>query len=84
MGSKAVNLMSFILGVQLLLAWALSNGLLVVLILSGVTAQDTFGNTAEGAKTRAYMTFVLAFVAITNLVRFMGSTVYTIMVAITG
>jgi chitin synthase len=68
----------------LLLAWALSNGLLVVLILSGVKAEDTFGNTAAGAKTRAYMTFVLAFVAITNMVRFVGSTMYTIMVAITG
>lgn len=67
-----------------MLAWALSNGLLVALILSGVSAEDTFGNTAAGAKTRAYLTFVLAFVAITSIVRFLGSTIYSIMYAITG
>jgi chitin synthase len=84
MGSKAGELMIFVHGMQLLLAWALSNGLLVAFVLSGVSAQDTFGDTATGARTRAYMTFVLAFVAITNLVRFIGSTMYTLMVAITG
>ncbi|CAG8692814.1 14996_t:CDS:2, partial [Acaulospora colombiana] len=56
---------------NLLLAWALSNALLVGCILSGVNAKDTFGKTKAGEKTRAYMTFVLAFVAITNIIRFL-------------
>ncbi|KAG9058039.1 hypothetical protein FS842_002000 [Serendipita sp. 407] len=69
---------------NLLLAWALSNALLVVFILNGVSPRDTFSNTAAGARSRAYMTFVLAFVAITSIIRFIGSTLFMIMVAITG
>ncbi|KAG8815203.1 hypothetical protein FRC17_000832 [Serendipita sp. 399] len=44
---------------NLLLAWALSNSLLVVFILNGVSPRDTFSNTAAGARSRAYMTFTL-------------------------
>lgn len=53
-------------------------------ILSGVNARDTFASTKEGSKTRVYMTFVLAFVAITNIIRFLGSTLFMITFAITG
>lgn len=69
---------------NLLLAWAFSNSLLVVCILNGVSARDTFSNTPAGDRTRAYMTFVLAFVGITSIIRFLGSTMFMITMAITG
>jgi chitin synthase len=68
---------------QLLLAWALSNSFLVICILTGVNAKDTF-STTKVSKTRVYMTFVLAFVAIQNIIKFFGSTFFMCMVAITG
>ncbi|KAG9100293.1 hypothetical protein FRC06_004303 [Ceratobasidium sp. 370] len=68
---------------NVLLAWVLSNGMLAAAILSGGNPSSTFtqgmGNHGNGDKTRAYMVFILAFVAIMNIVRFTGSTLYLIM-----
>ncbi|KAH7339466.1 chitin synthase-domain-containing protein [Rhizoctonia solani] len=68
---------------NVLLAWVLSNGILAAGILSGGNPASTFtqGMGTEGNlhKTRAYMVFILAFVAIMSIVRFTGSTMYLIM-----
>jgi hypothetical protein len=48
---------------SVLLAWALSNGLLAVAILSGGTS-STFSN--SGSKQASYMMFILIFVAATS------------------
>lgn len=53
-------------------------------ILSGTNAAETFGISNAGSRTRVYMEFVLAFVAITNIVRFLGSTLFMCTFAITG
>ncbi|KAG8694636.1 Chitin synthase, class 3 [Ceratobasidium sp. 394] len=67
---------------NVLLAWVLSNGLLAAAILSGGNPSSTFtqgmGDSGNASKTRAYMVFILAFVAIMNIVRFAGSTLYLI------
>ncbi|QRV79426.1 chitin synthase [Ceratobasidium sp. AG-Ba] len=68
---------------NVLLAWVLSNGVLAAGILSGGNPSSTFtqgmGNSGNINKTRAYMVFILAFVAIMNIVRFAGSILYLIM-----
>ncbi|KAG8749705.1 hypothetical protein FRC12_013269 [Ceratobasidium sp. 428] len=68
---------------NVLLAWVLSNGMLAAAILSGGSPSSTFtqgmGDHGNINKTRAYMVFILAFVAIMNIVRFAGSTLYLIM-----
>ncbi|KAG9127518.1 hypothetical protein FRC07_012805 [Ceratobasidium sp. 392] len=68
---------------NVLLAWVLSNGMLAAGILSGGNPASTFtqgmGDAGNLNKTRAYMVFILAFVAIMNIVRFAGSTLYLIM-----
>jgi len=69
---------------NVLLAWVLSNGLLLVGILAGVSASDTFSPNARLTRTKAYMVFILAFMAITNIIRFAGSTMYLVTVLITG
>ncbi|KAG8931552.1 hypothetical protein FRC02_002540 [Tulasnella sp. 418] len=61
---------------NVLLSWVLTNAILVVFILSDNSAKETFGDSATGSKTRTYMTCVLAFVALTSAVRFIGSTIY--------
>ncbi|KIO22851.1 glycosyltransferase family 2 protein [Tulasnella calospora MUT 4182] len=61
---------------NVLLSWILTNGLLMVFILSGDSVQSTFSDTAQSSKTRVYMTFILVFVAATSFVRFLGSSVY--------
>ncbi|KAF8678347.1 Chitin synthase [Rhizoctonia solani] len=62
---------------NVLLAWVLSNGVLAAGILSGGNPSSTFtqamGSEGNLSKTRAYMVFILAFVAITSIVR--GSTI---------
>ncbi|KEP53418.1 chitin synthase [Rhizoctonia solani 123E] len=67
---------------NVLLAWVLSNGVLAAGILSGGNPTSTFtqGMGTEGNlnKTRAYMVFILAFVAIMNIVRITGSTMYLV------
>ncbi|KAH9485002.1 Chitin synthase 3 [Psilocybe cubensis] len=69
---------------NVLLAWVLSNGLLLVAILSGMGDMDVFGNDTGITKVKAYMVFILAFTAITNMVRFTGSTLYLLARLITG
>ncbi|EJD42686.1 glycosyltransferase family 2 protein [Auricularia subglabra TFB-10046 SS5] len=70
---------------NVLLFWVLSNGLLVVCILTGGGANKTFSDDSnEGRTQRAYMTFILAFVAITSIIRMLASTMYVIVQLFTG
>ncbi|KAI0329711.1 hypothetical protein GY45DRAFT_1435241 [Cubamyces sp. BRFM 1775] len=71
---------------NVLLVWVLSNGLLLVAILGGGDAANTFANTGNDtfSRTKAYMTFILAFVAITSIIRFTGSMLYLLARVFTG
>ncbi|PCH43373.1 glycosyltransferase family 2 protein [Wolfiporia cocos MD-104 SS10] len=69
---------------NVLLSWVLSNALLLVAILGGADAASTFSNDGTFTRTKAYMTFILAFVAITTIVRLGGSTMYLIARIFTG
>ncbi|KAI0746001.1 glycosyltransferase family 2 protein [Earliella scabrosa] len=68
---------------NVLLFWVLSNGLLIVAILGGGDAVNTF-SADEFSRTKAYMTFILAFVAITSIIRFTGSVTYLMARVFTG
>ncbi|KAF9227386.1 hypothetical protein BS17DRAFT_775399 [Gyrodon lividus] len=61
---------------NVLLTWVLSNGVLLLLILSGTDSSTTFNPDAGVSRSKGYLTFILAFAAITNLVRLGGSTLY--------
>ncbi|KAJ7901773.1 glycosyltransferase family 2 protein [Mycena olivaceomarginata] len=64
---------------NVLLAWVLSNGVLLVGILGGgATPSTTFAHDAEMSRTKAYLVFILAFTAIQNLIRFTASTCYLV------
>ncbi|KAF9472443.1 glycosyltransferase family 2 protein [Pholiota conissans] len=69
---------------NVLLSWVLSNGLLLVVILSNMKETDAFGSNVGITKVKAYMVFILAFTAITNSVRFAGSSLYLLARLITG
>ncbi|KAI0071473.1 glycosyltransferase family 2 protein [Panus rudis PR-1116 ss-1] len=69
---------------NVLLAWVLSNGVLLAAILGGGDSSTTFVPNETFSRTKAYMTFILAFVAITSIVRFCGSTMYLIARVFTG
>ncbi|KAI0675208.1 chitin synthase-domain-containing protein [Trametes maxima] len=71
---------------NVLLVWVLSNGLLLVAILGGGDAASTFSDSGDDkfSRTKAYMTFILAFVAITSIIRFSGSTLYLLARVFTG
>ncbi|EMD37704.1 glycosyltransferase family 2 protein [Gelatoporia subvermispora B] len=69
---------------NVLLGWVLSNALLLVLILGGSTPSKTFSSGDDLSRTKAYLTFILVFVAITSLVRFLGSTMYLVARIFTG
>ncbi|KDQ21855.1 glycosyltransferase family 2 protein [Botryobasidium botryosum FD-172 SS1] len=69
---------------NVLLAWILSNGVLVVFILSGRMEATSFTSQAASGKTQVYMQFILSFVAITSTVRFLGSTMYLLARLFTG
>ncbi|KAF9556711.1 glycosyltransferase family 2 protein, partial [Agrocybe pediades] len=69
---------------NVLLAWVLSNGLLLIAILSGMKETDAFGKDIGLTKVKGYMIFILTFTAMTNAVRFMGSTTYLLLRLITG
>jgi len=69
---------------NVLLSWVLSNAMLLVVILGGGDAVNTFSSDDSVSRTKAYMTFILAFVAITTCVRFSGSTMYLIARVFTG
>ncbi|KAH7888726.1 glycosyltransferase family 2 protein [Phlebopus sp. FC_14] len=61
---------------NVLLTWVLSNGVLLLLILSGTSSSSTFDPDAGVPRSKGYLMFILAFAAITNLVRLGGSTLY--------
>ncbi|KAF8894117.1 chitin synthase-domain-containing protein [Infundibulicybe gibba] len=61
-----------------------TNGLLLVAILGGGGSTNTFNPNAGITKTKTYLVFILAFTAITNSVRFAGSTLYLLARLITG
>ncbi|KAJ6499356.1 chitin synthase [Mycena sanguinolenta] len=64
---------------NVLLAWVMSNGLLLVGVLGGGAAPSgTFALSAEFSRTKAYLAFILSFTAIQNLIRFTASTCYLI------
>jgi len=69
---------------NVLLSWVLSNGVLLVVILGGMKSTDAFGHDVGNTKVKEYLVFVLAFTAITNCVRFAGSTLYLLARLITG
>ncbi|KAJ7647384.1 glycosyltransferase family 2 protein [Roridomyces roridus] len=70
---------------NVLLSWVLSNGLLLVGILGGgANPSGTFDPNAQMSRTKAYLTFILAFTAIQNLIRFTASTCYLLLRLITG
>ncbi|KAF8070711.1 chitin synthase, partial [Lyophyllum atratum] len=69
---------------NVLLTWVLSNGLLLVGILSGAKPSGTFSEGGATSRTKAYLIFILAFTAITNFIRFLGSTLYLITRLIMG
>ncbi|KAJ7925246.1 glycosyltransferase family 2 protein [Mycena leptocephala] len=62
---------------NVLLAWVLSNGILLVGILGGGAQQSsTFDPDSEISHTKAYLVFILFFTAMQNLIRFTASTFY--------
>ncbi|KAH7921400.1 glycosyltransferase family 2 protein [Leucogyrophana mollusca] len=61
---------------NVLLTWVLSNGVLLVMILSGSDSSSTFDPSGGVNRTKGYLIFILAFAAITNSVRLVGSTLY--------
>ncbi|KAA1473984.1 glycosyltransferase family 2 protein [Dentipellis sp. KUC8613] len=69
---------------NVLLAWVLSNGLLLVGILGGGQSTDTFTNNKSLSAAKAYMTFVLAFVGFTSIIRLTGCTMYLLIRVFTG
>ncbi|KIY44391.1 glycosyltransferase family 2 protein [Fistulina hepatica ATCC 64428] len=69
---------------NVLLAWVLSNGLLIGIILGGIQPADTLTDSSEISRSKAYLIFILVFTAMTNMIRFIGSTVYLLARLITG
>ncbi|KAL5485273.1 hypothetical protein ACEPAI_7915 [Sanghuangporus weigelae] len=67
---------------NVLLVWVLSNGLLLLAVLSVGDPSKAFSDGNNASKI--YMTFILAFVAITNIIRFAGSTLYMLVYLFTG
>lgn len=69
---------------NVVLAWALSNGLLAALILSGGDNTDTFDASSGTTRQKVYMVMVLVFVAGMACIRFIGSTTYMLIRLISG
>ncbi|KAG9009396.1 hypothetical protein FRB94_012053 [Tulasnella sp. JGI-2019a] len=72
---------------NVLLTWVLTNGLLMIFILSDTSAKTIFSNSSsstdggsvgQSSRTKVYMSFILIFVAATSSVRFLGSMIYLI------
>jgi hypothetical protein len=59
-------------------------GLLLVFILGGGVQSNVFEQEESLTRTKAYLTFILCFVALTNLIRFFGSTMYLAIRLFTG
>ncbi|GAA6038072.1 hypothetical protein JCM8097_007532 [Rhodosporidiobolus ruineniae] len=62
---------------NILLAWVLSNAVLVATILEGDYA-STFSSGGGNGRTQIYLVIILIFVAIMALIRFVGSTAFVI------
>ncbi|GAA5991239.1 hypothetical protein JCM11641_004030 [Rhodosporidiobolus odoratus] len=62
---------------NILLAWVLSNAVLVATILEGDYA-STFSKGGGNGRTQIYLVIVLIFVAIMALIRFIGSTAFIV------
>jgi chitin synthase len=56
----------------------------LVFILGGGVQSNIFEQEAQMSRTKAYLTFILTFVALTNLIRFFGSTMYLAIRLFTG
>ncbi|KZT21396.1 glycosyltransferase family 2 protein [Neolentinus lepideus HHB14362 ss-1] len=68
---------------NVLLTWILSNLFLLATILGVGDSTSTFSGSGVTA-TKAYLTFILVFVAITSIIRFTGSTLYLLVRVFTG
>ncbi|KAJ6609861.1 glycosyltransferase family 2 protein [Mycena sp. CBHHK59/15] len=70
---------------NVLLAWVLSNGILLVGILGGgAQPSSTFSNDGELSHAKAYLIFILVFTSLQNMIRFTASTLYLLVRFITG
>jgi len=71
---------------NVLLAWALSNALLLIAILAGGdnSQAGVFSNGGQVTRAKSYLIFILTFTALSNCIRFIGSTLYLLMRIITG
>ncbi|KAH6913854.1 chitin synthase [Coprinopsis sp. MPI-PUGE-AT-0042] len=69
---------------NVLLAWVLSNVIVMLIIFSAGGGAGAFAPAETMNKTKGYLVFILAFTAITNLIRFTGSTLYLLARLITG
>ncbi|GAA6023247.1 hypothetical protein JCM10207_005221 [Rhodosporidiobolus poonsookiae] len=62
---------------NILLAWVLTNAVLIATILEGDYA-STFSSGGGNGRTQIYLVIILIFVAIMSLIRFVGSTAFVI------
>lgn len=53
-------------------------------MLGGGVQANVFEQEANLSRTKAYLTFILCFVALTNIIRFCGSTLYLTIRLFTG
>lgn len=82
---KAARQMDYYKNIRtnVVLAWALSNGVVAAFILSG-DATSTFDSGSGVTRTKVYMVLVLVFVAGMACIRFIGSTLYLTIRLING
>ncbi|SPO20148.1 probable Chitin synthase 3 [Ustilago trichophora] len=82
---KAARQMDYYKNIRtnVVLAWALSNGVVAAFILNG-DAQSTFDSGSGVTRTKVYMVLVLVFVAGMACIRFIGSTLYLTIRLING
>ncbi|CDS02058.1 hypothetical protein [Sporisorium scitamineum] len=82
---KAARQMDYYKNIRtnVVLAWALSNGVVAAFILNG-EASSTFDSGSGVTRTKVYMVLVLVFVAGMACIRFIGSTLYLTIRLING
>ncbi|CBQ67884.1 probable Chitin Synthase 3 [Sporisorium reilianum SRZ2] len=82
---KAARQMDYYKNIRtnVVLAWALSNGVVAAFILNGNTS-GTFDSGSGVTRTKVYMVLVLVFVAGMACIRFIGSTLYLTIRLING
>ncbi|TKY90705.1 hypothetical protein EX895_000703 [Sporisorium graminicola] len=82
---KAARQMDYYKNIRtnVVLAWALSNGVVAAFILNG-DASSTFDSGSGVTRTKVYMVLVLVFVAGMACIRFIGSTLYLTIRLING